>query len=78
MHAPLNIAGMEKNMISSDQAKSMAKKLRAALNASEVDVTHGKLWNLLRPPLGLSIGTLRFPPLNGQLRMPLSSPHVIP
>ena len=41
-------------MISSDQAKSMAKKLRAALGADEIDVTHGKALELVAASLGFA------------------------
>lgn len=41
-------------MISSDQAKSMAKKLRAALVADEVHITHGKALELVASSLGFA------------------------
>ncbi|WP_268969017.1 glyoxalase superfamily protein [Tritonibacter aquimaris] len=41
-------------MISSDQVKSMAKKLRTALGADEIDVTHGKALELVAMSLGFS------------------------
>lgn len=39
-------------MISSDQAKSMAKKLRAALSAEHIDIPHGKALELIAASLG--------------------------
>ena len=41
-------------MISSDQAKSMAKKLRAALDADEIEVTHGKALEFIAASLGFA------------------------
>ena len=41
-------------MLSSDQAKSMAKKLRAALGAENIDVTHGKALELVAASLGFA------------------------
>ncbi|MCH2096189.1 MAG: VOC family protein [Rhodobacteraceae bacterium] len=41
-------------MISSDQAKSMAKKLRVALAADEIDIPHGKALELVAAALGFA------------------------
>ncbi|MEO0372450.1 MAG: glyoxalase superfamily protein, partial [Pseudomonadota bacterium] len=39
-------------MFSTDQAKSMAKKLRAALAADDIDVPHAKALELIASSLG--------------------------
>ncbi|MEM6386642.1 MAG: glyoxalase superfamily protein [Pseudomonadota bacterium] len=41
-------------MISSDQAKSMAKKLRAALEADDIQISHGKALELIASSLGFA------------------------
>ncbi|MEO1027209.1 MAG: glyoxalase superfamily protein [Pseudomonadota bacterium] len=41
-------------MISSDQAKSMAKKLRTALVADDIQIPHGKALELVAASLGFA------------------------
>ena len=45
---------MEEIMISSDQVKTMAKKLRAALVENEINVTHGKALEFVASSLGFA------------------------